>query len=81
MRKNHVKHVYILQSFNLFDLENLLRASSMMLQLSMISFQRLQISLAFTRLLKSNHSKIFFNISGGKTLLTNGKSSSPILEL
>ena len=72
MRKNHVKHVYILQSFNLFDLENLLRAFSMMLQLSMISFQCLQVNLAITRFLMSNHSRIFSNISAGRSSLING---------
>ena len=61
----------------LFDFENLLKAFSKML--SMISLQCLQVNLALTRLLMSNHSRIFFNISGGKTLLINIKLSSPIL--
>ena len=73
MRKNHVKHVYILQSFNLFDFENLLRAFSMISQLSMISFQCLQVNLALIRLMISNHCRIFSNISAGKTSLIIGK--------
>ena len=46
----------------------------MISQLSMISFQCLQVNLALTRLLMSNHSRIIFNISAGKTSLINGKS-------
>ena len=59
--------------YNSFDFKILLRASSMMLQLSMISFQRLQVNLALRRLLMSNHSRIFSNISAGRSSLINGK--------
>ena len=63
----------------MFDERNLLEACFESSNFSMISFQRLQVCFAKQRLLKSNLSRIFFNISVGKTSILDSSAISNVL--